>query len=164
MPAIVKARPVALAATAHAVPPPSVIVTTPLDWAADATVQPPNPLVRTTVGDAGTENAGSNVTRIFDAVASAPVELASKPTLQVERAPAVCGAPVKDTFAGVDAAVMVTPLAGDTGVVSRAVATVKPPAPTGPVDAGLVIPVICNVPAVLAASAQPLPTRVTVTV
>ncbi len=85
-----------LGATAHE-PPASVTVT--VCAAAEAVaLQFAKAGPRLTAGVAGTVKPALNTTVIVDPAASVPVELVVKPTVQVERARAVCGEPAKLTL------------------------------------------------------------------
>jgi hypothetical protein len=74
------------------------------------------------VGSAGIVNVPGKATVIESPVVSAPVALAVKPTVHVERAAPVCGEPLNETAVGAVAAAIVT-FAGLAGVVSWLVAT-----------------------------------------
>ena len=83
-------------------------------------------------------------------------ELGWNPTVQVEpTAPPVCGTPANETLVGAVAAKMRMSLAGEAGVVSLAVATVKPAAIWLPAI-GLPMPAMVSCAGVLAARAQVL--------
>jgi hypothetical protein len=152
-------------ATVH-VPPlsPSVTVTvvplpTPL---AEQFVKP---LVSWIVGPAGTVKPELNVAVIVSPVVSAPVALVVKPTVHVERAPAVCGDPVKLTAAGAVAAAITTGAAGLAALVSVPVLTLQLAAAIAPA-AGFVGKAIFNAPDAELASVHvpPLLASVIVTV
>ena len=69
-------------------------------WAADVevAVQFAKPLPRLITGVAGrAPKAALNATVIVEPAESVPVELEVKPTVQFDRAPAVCGAPANET-------------------------------------------------------------------
>jgi hypothetical protein len=108
-----------------------------------------NPLLKTTV--------------MVSPARSAPDALDLKPTVQVERAPPVCGAPANVTRLTAVAGAIVTVDPGLAATVSALVATENVLA-ASVAAAGFVSPLTVNVAAVLFASAQEAPARVTVTV
>jgi hypothetical protein len=77
------------------------------------------------VGVAGTVNVPGKTTVIVSPVVSAPLPLDVKPTVQVDRAPPVCGEPVNAMRVGAVAAAITTAAAGFEGVVSWLVATLN---------------------------------------
>jgi hypothetical protein len=123
------------------------------------------PLVSWIVGLAGTVKPALNVAVIASPVVSAPVALVVKPTVQLERAPPVCGDPVKLTAAGAVAAAITTGAAGLAALVSVPVLTLQLAAAIEPA-AGFVGKAIFNAPDVEFASAHvpPLFASVIVTV
>jgi hypothetical protein len=152
---------VVLLASAHDAPA-SVMVAV---WAlpvAEA-VQLEKPPVNATVGAAGTVKPELNAIVIVSPARSAPEALDLKLTVHVDRAPPVCGAPLKVTALTAVAAAIVTAEAGFAARVSPLVATENVFAAY--VDAaGSVSPFTVNVAAVLPASAHDAPASVTVTV
>jgi hypothetical protein len=105
------------------------------------------------VGVAGTVNVPGKTTVIVSPVVSAPLALDVKPTVQVDRAPPVCGEPVKVTRIGAVAAAMTTAAAGFVAVVSWLVATLNVFAASEPA-AGFVSRESFSVAAVFLARAQ----------
>jgi hypothetical protein len=129
---------------------------------AEQFVKPP---VNWIVGLAGTVKPALNVAVIVSPVVSAPVPLVVKPTVHVERAPPVCGDPVKLTAAGEVAAAITTGAAGLAALVSVPVLTLQLAAAIAPA-AGFVGNAIFNAPDAEFASAHapPLFASVIVTV
>ena len=112
-----------------------------------------NPLTKVIVGVAGAVKPALNVTMIVLVAASDPVEEVVKPSVQVAIALATRLEPEKVTEVGVVAAVITTAAPGLAARVSIEVATLKVLAAYEPA-AGLVMPAIVSVPAVLFARAQ----------
>jgi hypothetical protein len=110
----------ALAATAQ-VPALSASVTVTV-WAAAVAVaeQLVNPAPRTMVGVAGTVKPGLRTAVIVSPAASEPPEPAVKPSVQVERALAVCGEPAKERAEGAVAAAITIAAPGLTALVLSA--------------------------------------------
>jgi hypothetical protein len=83
------------------------------------------PLVRLTVGVAGTVKPELKAAVIVSPAASAPLALVVNPTCQVECAPPVWGVPLNETALGAVAALIVTAAAGLTATVSVLVLTLQ---------------------------------------
>jgi hypothetical protein len=86
------------------------------------------PLGKVTVGVAGITNpAGKTIVILAPAASAAPVVLLLvKPTVQLARAPPVCGEPAKLTPLTLVAAAMTTAALGEAAVVFERVLSVKP--------------------------------------
>jgi hypothetical protein len=146
-----------LAASAHPVPKVMVTVEPVVTAVAfGVAVQPVNPTPSVITGFKGMANAELNTTVMVLPATRAPPALDVKPMVQVVFvAPATIEDPEKVTAETLKA-VMTTGDAGDPAVVSLVVETANVEAAYEPA-AGLVIPAIVSVAAVLLASAHPLP-------
>ena len=146
--------------SAHVPPLFARVIVTTVPVAAPVAEHNWKPVPSVIVGVAGTVNAESKVTVMVLPVASAPTADGVKPTAHEAVLLGVWGVPAKVT--AVTAVVAIVTFAGSTVVPSFVVRTPKPAAAYTAAE-GFVIPAMLNEAGVRPFSAQPPPTRVTVT-